>query len=80
MKATITSTDRVVEVSDPQGRRALTRVWTGETESGIAFTAYITLIQVRAGQGREAEFNRDLVKSGPPDADTLKAIELRLII
>jgi hypothetical protein len=80
MKATIESTDRIVEVSDPSGRRALARVWQGVTESGVRFTAYITQTQVRSGEGREAEFNRDLVRSGPPDAETIKAIDLRYVI
>lgn len=80
MKATITSTDRVVDVSDQHGRRAAARVWEGETESGIKFTAYITQVQVRAGQRREAEFNRELVQSGAPSAETIEAIDLRYVI
>ena len=80
MKATIISTDRMVEISDHQGRRAAARVWEGVTESGITFTAYITQVQVRAGQRREAEFNRELVQSGAPSAETVKAIELRYVV
>lgn len=80
MKATIESTDRVVEISDPSGRRASARVWQGVTEGGVEFTAYITQIQVRAGRGREAEFNRALARSPAPDLDTIKAIELRYIV
>lgn len=80
MKATIVSTNRLVEISDPSGRRATARVWEGVTEAGVPFTAYIAQTQVRAGGGREAEFNRDLVRSGPPSAETLKAIELRYLV
>jgi hypothetical protein len=80
MKATLTSTNRIVDVSDPQGRKAAARVWEGETEGGVKFTAYITLVQVLAGQGREAEFNRDLVKSGAPSAETIEAIDLRYVL
>lgn len=80
MKASIESTDRIVEVSDPRGQRALARVWKGIAETGVEFTAYVTLVQVRAGQGREAEFNRELARSGPPDAETVKAIELRYVV
>lgn len=79
MKATISSTDRIVEVSDPGGRRAWARVWEGVTESGVAFTAYITLVQVRAGSG-EAAFNRELVRSGPPSAETWRAIDARYVV
>jgi hypothetical protein len=80
MKATIESTDRIVEISDPTGRPALARVWEGVTEAGVPFAAYITQTQVRAGLGREAEFNRDLVNSRPPSAETVKAIDLRYVI
>jgi hypothetical protein len=80
MKATITSTDRIVEVSDPSGRRASARVWEGVTEGGVQFTAYVTQTQVRAGEGREAEFNRDLVRSGPPSVETRKAIDHRYVV
>ncbi len=78
MKATISSTDRIVEVSDPSGRRVAARVWEGVTEGGIPFTAYVTQVQVR--DGGEAEFNRELVRSGPPSAETSRAIELRYVI
>ena len=79
MRATITSTDRIVEISDPSGRRATARAWEGITEGGVHFVAYITQTQVRAGTG-EAEFNRDLVRSGPPSAEARKAIDLRYIV
>lgn len=78
MKATIQSTSAMVEISDPHGRRALARVWEGVTEGGIPFTAYITQTQVRAGGS--AEFDRDLVKSGPPSAETVRAIDMRYVV
>lgn len=80
MKATVTSTSRVVDISDPSGRRATARVWEGVTENGVRFTAYITQVQVLKGGGREAEFNRDLAQSSPPAPETLKAIELRYLV
>jgi hypothetical protein len=80
MKATIESTDRIVEISDASGRRASARVWEGVTEAGIPFTAYITQVQVRAGGGREAEFNRDLARSGPPSAEAVKAVDRRYLV
>lgn len=79
MKATVTSTNKVVEISDPAGRRATARVWEGVTEGGVAFVAYITQVQVRSS-GRHAEFERDLACSGPASADTIEAIDLRYII
>ncbi|WKA31584.1 hypothetical protein [Bradyrhizobium roseum] len=80
MKATIESTDCIVEISDPSGRRASARVWEGVTEGGVKFTAYITQTQVRAGAGREAEFNRDLIRSGRPSVETAKAIDHRYVV
>lgn len=79
MKATITSTDKVLEISDQAGRRASARVWEGITEGGVEFVAYITLVQVRT-TARSAEFDRDLVRSGPPSAETVRYIEARFII
>jgi hypothetical protein len=78
MKATVNSTSKVVEISDPAGRRATARVWEGVTEGGVPFTAYITQTQVR--NGGEAEFERDLVRSPAPSADTMKAIEIRYLV
>jgi len=78
MKATITSTSKVLEISDPAGRRAIARVWEGVTEGGVPFTAYITQTQVR--NGGEAEFERDLVRSPAPSPETMKAIELRYLV
>jgi hypothetical protein len=80
MKATMESTDRVVEISDPAGRPAAARVWEGVTTGGVHFVAYITQVQVRTGSGAEAEFNRDLVRSGPPSAEAAKAIEHRYVV
>lgn len=78
MKATINSTDKIVEISDPSGRRATARAWEGVTEAGVHFVAYVTQMQVRGGG--EAEFNRDLVRSGPPSAEARKAIDLRYLV
>ena len=80
MKASIESTARVVDVLDVKGRKAAARVWKGVTEAGIEFTAYIVSCQVRAGAHREAEFERELVRSGAPDAETLKAVDMRFVI
>lgn len=79
MKATIVSTDKIVPITDPNGARALARVWEGVTENGIPFVAYITRVQVRSNlDGRE--FERDLQEHKPADAETLRAIDLRFVI
>ncbi len=78
MRATITSTSKIVEISDPAGRRASARVWEGVTEGGVPFTAYITQTQVR--NGGEAEFERDLVRSPAPKEETMKAIDMRYLV
>lgn len=74
------STDRIVEISDPAGRRATARVWEGVTDGGVEFTAYITQVQVRSGSHREAEFNRDLALSGRPGPETVIAIDARYLV
>lgn len=79
MKATITSTDRIVEIRDPNNNRVMARVWEGVTEAGVPFVAYISLVQVHQGED-QAEFQRALQENKPPSADTVRAIDLRFII
>ncbi|MCZ7564711.1 MAG: hypothetical protein M5U08_13805 [Burkholderiales bacterium] len=77
MKAHITSTDRIVTI-DPAGN-AEARVREGVTEGGVRFTAYITTCQVRR-DADNSEFERELREHKPPDADTLRAIDMRFIV
>jgi hypothetical protein len=79
MKATIESTDRIVTITDPQGAKALARVWEGTTAAGIPFVAYITMVQVRSNQ-QAAEFERELQEHKLPEPETLRAIDLRFIL
>ncbi len=80
MKATITSTDRIVTIKaigfDGQTKA---RVWEGITEAGVPFTAYIPIVQVHKANDN-AQFEAELTKHKPPSSDTLKAIDTRMIL
>lgn len=85
MKATITSTDKVVEINAigpdglTQGGMTQARVWEGATESGIRFTAYIPLVQVRT-KDDNSQFERELSEHKRPDPGTQRAIDMRFIL
>lgn len=79
MRATITSTSAITEMKDPEGRPYACRVWEGETEGGVKFTAYIGMVQINR-QDDNSEFVRDLSESTPPRADTLRAMDMRFFI
>jgi hypothetical protein len=79
MKATIKSTDQVVEMKDSEGRPYKARVWEGASEGGVAFTAYIPTVQV----ARDADnyvFERELAEHDAPSAATRRAIDMRFVI
>lgn len=77
MKATIESTTEIVDVT--QDGRVKARVWEGKTERGIPFVAYIVFVQGK-GTDNHAEFARDLLECKVPTPETLKAIDLRMIL
>lgn len=79
MKATINSTNAIVDMTDPHGRRYICRVWEGVTEAGVAFTAYIGRVQVLSADDN-SEFVRDLAYNDPPSEDTKRAIDMRFIV
>lgn len=79
MKATIQSTNAIVEMKDCTGRKFTARVWEGVTAGGVEFTAYIAIAQVRR-DADNSEFVRELVESPAPGPSTQGAIELRMII
>lgn len=79
MKANITSTDVVVEMSDIEGRPHKCRVWEGITETGIPFTAYISTVQV-ARNADNSQFERELTEHKAPEPETRRAIDLRFVI
>ena len=79
MKAKIESTTAIVEMKDCNGRPFTARVWSGVTEGGVAFTAYIATTQVLRAQDC-TEFERDLREHSQPSAATRRAIELRFVI
>lgn len=89
MKATITSTDKIVtidavgvECSSEYGSggscQTKARVWEGVTEGGVAFVAYIPLVQVKR-DADNAQFERELVEHARASAETLRAIDARFI-
>ena len=78
MKAHITSTDQIVEMKDPKGRPYMARVWEGLSDSGVEFTAYIPMVQV-ARNADNSVFERELQEHKPPTADTMRAIDMRMV-
>jgi hypothetical protein len=79
MKATITSTDQIVEMKDPKGRTFQGRVWEGLSEGGVAFTAYIPVVQVHRNADNSV-FERELREHDAPSADTRRAIDMRFVL
>ena len=80
MKATITSTDRIVPIKTVDlNEKMMARVWEGVTEAGVPFTAYIPIVQVHKSADN-AQFEAELTEHKPPSTDTLKAIDARLIL
>lgn len=90
MKATIQSTDRIIEINSVgvecnsgygTGGACTTqaRVWEGISEGGVPFTAYIPLVQVAKDADNEV-FERELREHKQPDPATRRAIDARFII
>jgi hypothetical protein len=79
MKATIESTDAIVEMQDLHGRPFAARVWQGVTDRGVEFTAYISIVQVRR-EDDNSQFVAELRESPAPGAATQRAIDRRFII
>lgn len=77
MKATITSTDRIVTADKAGTVKA--RVWEGISEAGVPFTAYVTFVQVHRNEDN-SEFERELSEHKAPNADTVRAIDARFVI
>ena len=80
MKATITSTDAIVDIKaigHPGQTKA--RVWEGITEGGVAFTAYIPMVQA-ATEADNSVFERELQEHRQPSPDTRRAIDARMIL
>lgn len=82
MKARIESTDRIVQIkavgpaAGTVPGETLARVWEGTTDAGVAFVAYIPLVQVRSAADN-SQFERELVEHKPPDKSTQEAIDNR---
>jgi hypothetical protein len=80
LKASITSTDRIVDVK-AVGHPGMTkaRVWEGVTEGGVQFTAYIPIVQVLRTHDN-AQFERELQEHKEPEDWTRRAIDMRMIL
>lgn len=89
MKATIESTSKVVTLTavthhtagKPNARieaKIDARIWTGVTEKGVKFNAYITRLEVMPGQDN-AQFEEELKEMRPPTA-AVASIPMRLIL
>lgn len=79
MKATISSTDQIVDVK-AVGYSGLTRarVWEGITEGGVRFTAYIPIVQVHKDDDN-SDFEHELSEHKPPEDWTKRAIHARMV-
>jgi hypothetical protein len=73
MKITIESTTKLVEINGLPAR-----VWEGQTESGVALTCFINLIEVRDDQDL-SQFNRELTEQRAPSA-AVKSLPLKMIL
>lgn len=84
MRATMQSTDRIVDTRciAPDGTSSVVcmcRVWEGVSDNGVAFTAYIPIVQVKS-DADNAEFERDLKEHKAPSLSTQRAIDMRYFI
>jgi hypothetical protein len=81
MNATIKSTDVMVNsVPTPRGLvNVPARVWEGVTEGGVAFTAYITCVQVRR-DADNSQFVDELSEHKHASDATQRAIDMRHVI
>lgn len=79
MKATITSTDRVVDIAGTADGVVQARVWEGVSDGGVPFTAYVTLVQVLRTEDN-SEFERELHEHKAPEPATRRAIDARFIL
>jgi len=80
MKATISSTDKIVTIK-AVGFEGQTKArgWEGITEGGVPFTAYIPVVQV-ARQADNSQFESELSEHVQPSSETLRAIDARMIL
>lgn len=61
MKATIESTETITSIDDVP-----CRVWSGLTEQGVPFFVFVHRVAVQVGDGREAQFEEELLGQGEP--------------
>ena len=73
MKVTLESTTKIVELNGVPAR-----IWEGQTDSGIAVHAYVTLIAVHKDDDA-SQFERELQECRAP-SPAARAIDPRLVI
>ncbi len=74
MKITIKNTSKIVKVNDVP-----TRIWEGETESGIKVHCFITRIVCDKNEKRVDEFRTELQEQEPPSTE-INSYPLKMII
>lgn len=79
MRASISSTDQVVEMKDCDGKPFRSRVWEGVTDAGVKFVAYIPVVQVARDEDNYV-FELELREHSAPSAATSRAIDMRFVL
>lgn len=78
MKITVESTSRIVTLNG-----VMARIWEGTTESGIAVTAFVTCVAVKADTPADAlrQFEDELQECRPPSEEVAsRAFGLRSVL
>lgn len=73
MTVTLHNTEHIVSINGTN-----TRVWEGETDSGIRVTCFVALIAVK-NEDDQKQFGDEL-KEVTPSSDTVRSFPLRMIL
>lgn len=75
MKITIESTSKIVEL-----KGVPSRIWEGQTESGIKVHCFVTRIGIDKDELRKSEFEKELKETRAPSPEIEKYYPSKLII
>lgn len=75
MKITIESTSKIVELNGVPSR-----IWEGQTESGIKVHCFVTRIGIDEDELRMSEFEKQLKESRAPSPEIEKYYPIKLIL